>query len=82
MKIDKESNLIKKMADYINVTNGPRIESFFLSLQDHSFENDPTFEDDHLTQLIKQLCHLYLLLRMQTYARDKTGKSLWTTLRA
>ena len=57
MKINKASNLIKKMTNHVIVTNGPRIESFFPSLQDHRFENDPIFEDDHLTQVIKQLCH-------------------------
>ena len=69
MKINKENNLIKKMTNHVIVTNGPRIQSFFPSLQGHRLENDRIIEDDRLTQLIKQLCHRFLLIRMQTYAK-------------
>ena len=41
LKINKESNLIKKMTNDVITTNGSTIESFFPSLQDHKFENDP-----------------------------------------
>ena len=69
MKINKENNLIKKVTNLVIVTNGPKIESFFPFLQDDTFENDPTFEGDHLAQLSKQLCHRYLLIRMQICAK-------------
>ena len=70
--MNKERNLIKKLTSHVIVTNGPRIKSFFPSLKDHKFENDPMFEDDHLTQLNKQLCHRYLLIMVQTYAKRYT----------
>ena len=69
MKISKESNLIKKLTNDVIVTTGPRIELFYPSLQDYRFVNDHIFEDDHFTQLIHELLHRYLLLRMQTYAK-------------
>ena len=69
MNINKENNLIKKMTNQVIVTNRPRIESFFPSLQDHRLENDPIFEDDPSTQPIKQLCHRHLLIRMQMCAK-------------
>ena len=82
MKINKENNLIKKMTNHVIVTNGPRIESFCPSLQDHRFENDPRFEDDHLTQLIKRLCHRYLLIRMHTYAKRYNRQVIMDNLQA
>ena len=42
------------MTNHVIVTNGPRIESFFPSLQDHKFENDPMFEDDKDADVCKE----------------------------
>ena len=53
-------------------TNSQNIETYFPSMQEHRFDNDPVFEDDHLTQLIKKISEKYLLVRMQTYAKRYT----------
>ena len=51
---------------------GESLRTYFPSFADHAHENDPVFEDDHLTQIVKKLCEKYLLLRMQTYAKQYT----------
>ncbi len=72
LKISSQSNLIQKMITDVLMTNGDKIEHYFPSMLDHRFENEPVFEDDHLTQPMKKICSKYLLIRLQTYGKRYT----------
>ena len=45
---------------------------YFPVISDHGFHVDIIFEDDHLTQILKQVCHRYLNMRLHTYAKRYT----------
>ena len=72
MKISSKDFLIRKMTNDMLRARGERLRTYFPSFADHAHENDPVFEDDHLTQIVKKLCEKYFLLRMQTYAKQYT----------
>ena len=72
MKISSKDFLIRKMTNDMLRARGESLRTYFPSFADHAHENNPLFEDDHLTQIVKKLCEKYLLLRMQTYAKQYT----------
>ena len=73
MKINSKEFLIRKMTNDILRARGESLRTYFPSFAEHAHENDPAFEDDHLTQIVKKICEKYLLLRMQTYAKQYTA---------
>ena len=72
MKITSKGFLIRKLTNEVLRTRGESLRTYFPSFAKHAHENDPLFEDDHLAQIVKKICERYLLLRMQTYAKQYT----------
>ena len=72
MRINSKEFLIRKMTNDILRARGESLRTYFPSFAEHAHENDPVFEDDHLTQIVKNICEKYLFLRMQTYAKQYT----------
>ena len=70
MKITSKDFLIWKMTNEVLRTRGESLRTYFPSFAEHAHENDPLFWDDCLTQIIKKICERYLLLRIQTYAKQ------------
>ena len=45
---------------------------YFGMISDHRYHVDIVYEDDHLTQITKQICRKYLNMRLHTYAKRYT----------
>ena len=56
MKISSKDFLIRKMTNDMLRARGESLRTYFPSFADHAHENEPVFEDDHLTQIVKKLC--------------------------
>jgi len=54
MKISSKYFLIRKMTNDMLRARGESLRTYFPSFADHAHENDPVFEDDHLTQIVKK----------------------------
>ena len=61
LKITTEPDLIRKLTNDVIASNGRKIESFFPTVPDQRFDNEPVFEDDHITQITKKVCQKYFL---------------------
>ena len=55
MKITSKGFLIRKMTNEVLRTRGESLRTYFPSFAEHAHENDPLFEDDHLTQIVKKI---------------------------
>ena len=54
MRINSKEFLIRKMTNDILKARGESVRTYFPSFAEHAHENDPVFEDDHLTQIVKK----------------------------
>ena len=45
---------------------------YFTVISNHGYHVDIIFEDDHLTQILKQVCRKYFKMRLHTYAKRYT----------
>ena len=69
-KISFGSKIEHKMM--LDVLKSQEWSRYFPAISNHGFHIDIIFEDDHLTQILKQVCHKYLNMRLHTYAKRYT----------
>ena len=55
VRINSKDFLIRKMTHDIPRAHGESLRTCFQSFAEHAHENDPVFEDDHLTQIVKKI---------------------------
>ena len=56
----------------IQVVSSCNWSRYFPQLNDHVYHIDIGFEDDHVTQIVKQIATKYLNMRLHTYGKRFT----------
>ena len=75
MKITSKGFLIRKLTNEVLRTRGESLRTYFPSFAEHAHENDPLFEDDHLTQIVKKYVKdtcFYVWKRTQNNTQDRS----------
>ena len=69
--ITSQTNILKKML--IQVVTVCDWAQRFPNIDEHRFQVEPEFQDDHLTQILKIVSIKYLTMRLQAYGNDIHG---------